>query len=143
MTAIGALLLLLGLVALTAATGVVLRATAGRVRRARRAERLAPSEVGASAFGDRATFLQFSTAYCAQCPGTARVLSGIAAEHPGVEHLDVDLAARPELATRFGVLQTPTTLLLDAHGTVRGRIGGPARPADVRGAIDRILTETP
>lgn len=141
MTSIGAALLLLGLVALTTATGLVLRARAGRVRRARGADLLTPAEVGAAAFGDRATLVQFSTAFCAQCPGTARVLGGIAAEHPGVEHVDVDLGARPELADRFGVLQTPTTLLLDAHGTVRGRIGGPARPAEVRGAIDRILTE--
>ena len=44
MTSIGAALLLLGLVALTTATGLVLRARAGRVRRARGADLLTPAQ---------------------------------------------------------------------------------------------------
>ncbi|WP_258046065.1 thioredoxin family protein [Leifsonia shinshuensis] len=135
-----ALLVLLALVAVATAAGVVWRARAGRVRHAR-ADRVTAHEVGAAVLGARATLVQFSTAFCAQCPSTARVLHGVAGEHDGVEHLDVDLTERPELARRFGVLQTPTTLLLDARGTVRGRIAGAARPGDVRTALDRILTE--
>ncbi|GAA4146027.1 thioredoxin family protein [Leifsonia shinshuensis] len=135
-----ALLVVLGLVALATAAGLVWRARTGRVRAAR-ADLVTASDVGAAGLGSRATLVQFSTAFCAQCPGTARVLAGVARERDGVEHLDVDLTVRPELARRFGVLQTPTTLLLDARGAVRGRIAGAARPDDVRSALDRILTE--
>lgn len=135
-----ALLVVLGLVALATAAGLVWRARTGRVRAAR-ADLVTASDVGAAGLGSRATLVQFSTAFCAQCPGTARVLDAVARERDGVEHLDVDLTVRPELARRFGVLQTPTTLLLDARGAVRGRIAGAARPGDVRSALDRILTE--
>lgn len=140
MSAPSALLVLLGLVAVATAAGLLWRARTGRVR-STRADRVTAAEVGAAGLGSRATLVQFSTAFCAQCPSTARVLHGVAGEHDGVEHLDVDLTVRPELARRFGVLQTPTTLLLDARGTVRGRIAGAARPGDVRTALDRILTE--
>ena len=140
MSAASALLVLLALVAVATAAGVVWRTRTGRVR-VTRADRVTASEVGAAGLGPRATLVQFSTAFCAQCPATARVLDGIAAAHDGVDHLDVDLTVRPELARRFDVLQTPTTLLLDGHGRVRGRISGAARPADVRTALDRILTE--
>jgi thiol-disulfide isomerase/thioredoxin len=104
-------------------------------------DRVSAPEVGAPGLGARATLVQFSTAFCAQCPSTARVLGGVAAEHTGVDHVDVDLAERPDLARRFGVMQTPTTLLLDSRGRIRGRISGPARPGDVRTALDLILTE--
>ena len=41
----------------------------------------------------------------------------------------------PHVADRFGVLQTPTTLLVDADHRVRARIGGAPR----RDALDREL----
>ena len=43
-----------------------------------------------------------------------------------MRHVDVDLTDRPDIADRFHVLQTPTTLILDARGVVRARIGGRA-----------------
>ncbi len=130
---------LLGLVVVATAAGLLWRATAGRARAVRREARVAPGEVGAAAFGSRATLLQLSTEYCAPCRSTARLLGGLAAEADGVEHVEIDLAERPELAHRFGVVQTPTTLLLDASGTVRARIAGAARAAEVRTTLDRIL----
>ncbi|WP_431247731.1 TlpA family protein disulfide reductase [Leifsonia xyli] len=131
--------ILLGLVAVATAAGLIWRATTGRSRAVRRAEVVAPAEVGAPAFGDRATLLQFSTEYCAPCRSTARVLGAIADDAAGVSHVEVDLAVRPELADRFHVLQTPTTLVLDRTGAVRARIGGAARADDVRTTLHRIL----
>jgi hypothetical protein len=32
-----------------------------------------------------------------------------------------------DLAAHFGIMQTPTTLILDRHGMVRARIGGAPR----------------
>jgi thioredoxin-like negative regulator of GroEL len=52
------------------------------------------------------------------------MLSAVASEREGVIHLNVDLTHRPDIAKHFHVLQTPTTLILDADGAVQSRIGG-------------------
>jgi thiol-disulfide isomerase/thioredoxin len=75
-------------------------------------------------FGRTATLLQFSTEFCARCPGTAVLLGQVADARPGVTHVDVDLTRRSDLAARFTLLQTPTTLVLDGTGRVRARVGG-------------------
>jgi len=134
-----ALGILLGLVAVATAAGLAWRATAGRARSARGDEVLAPQDVGAAAFGGRATLLQFSTEFCASCPSTARVLGTVAHDLGGVSHVEVDLTRRPDLADRFHILQTPTTLVLDRDGAVRARIGGPVRADVVRSTLHRIL----
>lgn len=139
MNGIAALGVLLALVAVATAAGLVWRATTGRARSARREQTVRAEEVGAAAFGERATLLQFTTEFCAFCPATARVLDATARSEPGVAHVEVDLTTRPDLAHRFAVLQTPTTLVLDGAGSIRARIGGAARPADVRATLDRIL----
>lgn len=82
------------------------------------------SDAVAPTLGERATLLQFSTEFCARCPQTRTLLAGIADAADGVSAIDVDLGARPELARRFRVMQTPTVLLLDGAGVVRARIGG-------------------
>jgi thiol-disulfide isomerase/thioredoxin len=141
MNALAAASVIVALVAVATAAGIVWRRTTGRVRSAGRshdAEVVTPAEVGAPAFGSTVTLLQFSTEYCAPCRSTARILGGIADERPGVAHVDVDLTHRPDLAKRFGVLQTPTTLVLDPSGTIRARIGGVARADEVRSTIDTI-----
>ncbi|TDP99629.1 MULTISPECIES: TlpA family protein disulfide reductase [unclassified Leifsonia] len=139
MNGFAALGILLGLVAVVTAAGLLWRATTGRARTVRTHDVVIPAEIGVDGFGGRATLLQFSTEFCAPCRSTARVLDDLAADVDGVTHAEVDLTDRPELATRFGILQTPTTLVLDATGAVRARIGGAARPDDVRLTLHRIL----
>ncbi len=139
MNGFAAIGILLGLVAVATAAGLIWRATTGRARAARRHEVLAPSDVDAAAFGERATLLQFSTEFCAPCRSTARVLGSIAGGADGVDHVEVDLTDRPDLADRFRILQTPTTLVLDGTGAVRARIGGAARADEVRTTLHRIL----
>lgn len=130
-----ALAALAALVVLATAVGLVQRARAGRLR-AGSGETIQAGHLGtAEPLGARATLVQFSTPTCAQCPGTARLLRSIADEHDGVEHVEVDLTRHPDAADRFGVLQTPTTLLVDARHRVRARIGGAPR----RDALDREL----
>jgi thiol-disulfide isomerase/thioredoxin len=130
---------LLGLVVVATAAGMFWRARTGRVRQTRGGERVAAADVGAPSFGERATLLQFSTEFCAPCRATARVLGEIGSSLDGVHHLEIDLTDRPDLAQRFGILQTPTTLVLDASGTVRARIGGAARAGEVRSMLDDLL----
>jgi thiol-disulfide isomerase/thioredoxin len=133
--------LILGLVVVATVVGLVWRSRTGRVVARSGEQRVAPSDAGAtaSAFGAKATLLQFSTEFCAPCRTTARVLGEIGSARDGVEHVEIDLTDRPDLARRFSVLQTPTTLVLDGKGTVRARIGGAARPAEVRATIDDLL----
>lgn len=134
MSPLAALASLAALVVLAAALGLLQRSRAGRLRAA--SGSVTPELIGTTeALGSRATLVQFSTPTCAQCPGTARLLGSIAEEHDGVVHLEVDLTLHPEVADRFGVLQTPTTLLVDGDHRVRARIGGAPRPD----ALDREL----
>lgn len=81
------------------------------------------------------TLLQFSTQVCAPCVATSTLLSAFAAERKGVSHVDIDVTHRPDLAARFRLLQSPTTLVLDAAGNIRARIGGAPRQTDVITAI--------
>ncbi|MFB9642582.1 TlpA family protein disulfide reductase [Agromyces lapidis] len=128
------------LVAVATVAGLVWRAAQGRAVRGSGA-RVRPDELGAAAdgFGEQATLVQFSTEFCGRCPAAARLLGAIAADEPGTRHVEIDLTHRADLAARFGISQTPTTLLLDADGVVRARIGGAPRADVVRARLDDIL----
>ncbi len=132
---------LAALVALATAIGAVQRTRSGRVRTgAGRAAVRASDLPGAAGLGDAATLLQFSTEVCAPCRATHRILDGVAREVRGVAHIDLDLTHRPDLASRFHIMQTPTTLILDRRGVVQARIGGAPRPAELRAELDRVLS---
>jgi hypothetical protein len=53
--------------------------------------------------------------------------------------IEVDITHRPDIASRFNVLQTPTTLVLDNSGAIAARIGGAPRPEAVRTALEIAL----
>jgi thiol-disulfide isomerase/thioredoxin len=129
--------ILLGLVAFATALGLVWRARTGRVRSVDGSSDVV--RISEVPLRGRATLLQFSTEVCAPCKPTRTLLGAIASELDGVHHVDLDVTHRPELASRFHVLQTPTTLILDHRGVVRARIGGAPRRADVHAALERIL----
>jgi thiol-disulfide isomerase/thioredoxin len=74
--------------------------------------------------GERATLLQFSTAFCAPCRATRRILDDVARIVPGVVHLEVDAEHHLELVRRLGILRTPTTLVLDPQGREVSRAAG-------------------
>jgi len=148
-----ALIAAVALPAAAAAIGLAWRARAGRVRAVRAADRTdddgsttatASRDLGVAteAFGDSATLVQFSTAYCSRCPATARELASIAHDYVGVRHVEVDLTHRPDIADRFRVLQTPTTLILDARGATTARIAGVPRSNEVRDRLDELTGRT-
>ena len=91
--------------------------------------------------GERATLLQFSSAFCAPCRATRRVLADIAAIVPGVEHVEVDAEHNLELVRRLGVLRTPTTLVLDQHGQEVTRATGALRKEQVLAALGKVLSD--
>ncbi|MFC6044348.1 thioredoxin family protein [Nocardioides hankookensis] len=85
--------------------------------------------------GEKATLLQFSSAFCAPCRATRRTLSEVAELVPGVEHLEVDAEHHLELARSLGILRTPTTLVLDAAGREVTRAAGAPRKEQVLAAL--------
>lgn len=142
MSPLAAVLAVVGLIAASTVAGLIWKSRTGRVSHGPRdgAEIVKPADVGAEApFGEKATLLQFSTEFCAYCPATRRVLGALADKNDGVEHVDIDLTHSPELAQRFRVLQTPTTLLLDGGGAVRARIGGAPKRAELEASLASIL----
>ncbi len=79
---------------------------------------------------ERATLLQFSSAFCAPCRATRRILGEVVQLVPGVAHIEVDAEHHLDLVRRLGVLRTPTTLVLDARGREVSRASGaPTRDA--------------
>lgn len=123
------------LVALATGLGLAHRALTGRARHLTSSIDL-PEEV---VLGADATLLQFSTEVCSPCRATHTVLDAVASERDGLSHVDLDITHRGDLASKYNILQTPTTLILDASGTVRARIGGAARRETVLAELDRIL----
>ena len=74
--------------------------------------------------GERATLLQFSSAFCAPCRATRRVLGEVAGIVPGVAHVEVDAEQHLDLVRTMPRLRTPTTLVLDARGREVSRASG-------------------
>lgn len=97
-------------------------------------ERLSADEIDAP-LGTRATFVQFSSAFCQPCRVTRVVLADVAASVPGVVHVEIDAEHHLDLVRRLGIMRTPTTLVLDAHGSVIKRAVGTPRKADVIAAL--------
>ncbi len=96
------------------------------------------AELG-TALGERATLVQFSSAFCAPCRATRRVLDEIAGMVPGVTHVEIDAEARLDLVRRLEIVRTPTVLVLDAGGRVVRRAAGQPRKADVIAALGAAL----
>ncbi|MGW4022912.1 TlpA family protein disulfide reductase [Streptomyces sp. NPDC005009] len=91
------------------------------------------------ALGERATLVQFSSAFCAPCRATRRVLAEVAALVPGVAHVEIDAEARLDLVRRLEIVKTPTVLVLDAAGRIVRRATGQPRKADVIAALGEAV----
>jgi thiol-disulfide isomerase/thioredoxin len=89
--------------------------------------------------GERATLLQFSSAFCAPCRSTRRILADVAAVVPGVVHIEVDAEHHLELVRRLGVRRTPMTFVLDADGGIVVRAAGAPSRAAVLTALEQAV----
>ncbi|MEU0091732.1 thioredoxin family protein [Kribbella sp. NPDC006257] len=103
--------------------------------------RLTEADLGAG-LGERATLLQFSSAFCAPCRATRRTLAEIESMVDGVRHLELDAESHLDLVRRLDILRTPTVLVLDATGAIVTRASGQPRKPDVIAAlgmaVDRV-----
>ncbi|WP_405578021.1 TlpA family protein disulfide reductase [Streptomyces sp. NBC_01092] len=120
--------------------GVLHQRRSGRVRVRGRddGKRLGAAELGGE-LGERATLVQFSSAFCAPCRATRRVLGEVAGMIPGVTHIELDAEDHLDLVRRLDILKTPTVLVLDADGNVVRRATGQPRKADVIAALGEAV----
>ncbi|MBQ0985726.1 thioredoxin family protein [Streptomyces sp. F63] len=102
------------------------------------ARRLGPADLGAE-LGERASLVQFSTAFCQPCRATRRTLEAVADMVGGVAHIEVDAEARLELVRALGIESTPTVLVLDSGGRIIRRAAGVPRRADVIAALGEAV----
>lgn len=98
-------------------------------------KRLGGTELGGAELGERATLVQFSSAFCQPCRATRRILSEVAGMVEGVVHVEIDAEAHLDLVRTLEILRTPTVLVLDAKGTIVRRASGQPRKADVIAAL--------
>ncbi|MEU8518952.1 thioredoxin family protein [Streptomyces sp. NBC_01216] len=102
-----------------------------------------PDRIGAellgARLGERATLVQFSTAFCQPCRATRRTLAEVAEMVAGVGHVEIDAEDRLDLVRALGVVRTPTVLVLDRAGRIVRRAAGAPRKADVIAALGRAL----
>ncbi|MBV7696336.1 thioredoxin family protein [Streptomyces sp. TRM70350] len=101
-------------------------------------KRLGAAELGAD-LGERATLVQFSSAFCAPCRATRRILGEVAGLVPGVTHVEIDAEAHLPLVRALDIVKTPTVLVLDADGRVVRRAAGQPRKADVIAALGQAV----
>jgi thiol-disulfide isomerase/thioredoxin len=87
------------------------------------------------ALGERATLVQFSSAFCAPCRATRRILADVAGMTDGVSHIEIDAESRLDLVRQLNVLRTPTVFVLGEGGRIVRRASGQPRKPDVIAAI--------
>jgi len=100
-------------------------------------ETLTAEQIGA-ALGEKATLVQFSSAFCAPCRATRGLLVDVAGRLDGVETVEVDAESHLDLVRRLGVMRTPTTFVLDSHGAIVTRASGLPTRGHVLATLARI-----
>ncbi len=140
----GGLLAVLVTLAVATAAGLWLQRSGRRLGRRQSTppgpdrERLGEADLGGP-LGERATLVQFSSAFCQPCRATRRVLDEVSQAVPGVAHREVDAESNLELVRRLDVRRTPTVLVLDAAGGIVRRASGQPRKADVIAALGEAV----
>ena len=131
--------------ALATAYGIWYQRSRGRVKSVSSKRQIADSseptlssEVLGSALGTRATFVQFSSAFCTPCRATRALLTDITADLDDVKHIDIDAEKNLELVRKLDIRSTPTTLVLDKDGREIGRAVGAPKRAEILKVLENI-----
>ena len=81
-----------------------------------------------SELGERATLVQFSSAFCSPCRATRTLLRDVTSRIDDVAYVDIDAESHLALVRQLGITRTPTVVVLDSEGAVvRQVIGLPRR----------------
>lgn len=134
MNALLALAGVLAVVAVATAIGVALRRAPAH--RTTPVDAAALEEAGLAADG-RPVVVQFSTEYCARCPGVSRALSA-SLEGQDVRFAHIDITHRPETAKRLHILQTPSVFVVRPDGAVHSRLSGAVTAAAVQAELNTL-----
>jgi thiol-disulfide isomerase/thioredoxin len=137
------IIVLVVVLAVTAAYGMVWRKRNGRMRAARspagqaQEPALTEAEIG-KPLGGRATLVQFSSAFCSPCRATRVILADVASKVDGVTHVEIDAESHLDLVNRLDINRTPTVLVLGPDGRITRRASGLPRKADVLAALGEV-----
>jgi thiol-disulfide isomerase/thioredoxin len=126
--------------ALASTYGIWYQASRGKVKAKKNRAAKSPlleNEVG-SEFGSRATFIQFSSAFCTPCRATRALLSDITADLEDVKHIEIDAEKNLDLVRKLDIRSTPTTLVLDRKGVEIGRAIGAPKRAEILATLDAL-----
>ena len=130
------LIVLLAALGVATGTGLAWRRRNGRLRD--RPQPVVTSQDLREPLGPAATLVQFSTAFCAPCRATRRILAEVAGMVDGVTHVEIDAESRLDLVRKLDVRRTPTVLVLGPDGRVAKRASGQPRKADVIAALGEV-----
>jgi len=119
--------------------GLWRRRTDGRVRTVSASPSGSDLVELAGTLGERATLVQFSSAFCQPCRVARTVLRDVAETVPGVRHVEIDAEGHLDVVRRLGITRTPTVFVLDASGQVVRRAVGAPRKADVLAAVGEAV----
>ena len=120
--------------------GIWYQRSRGKVKaKAKRASAkpLVGNEIGGT-LGSRATFVQFSSAFCAPCKATHALLSQMVIPMHDVKHIHIDAESHLELVRQLDIRSTPTTIFLNKDGIEVGRAAGTPKREQVIAALDAI-----
>lgn len=78
--------------------------------------------------GDNATWVIFTTEYCATCEPVKERIGRL---DPTADLVEVDVARRPDLAHRYQVRSAPTVLFASSNGRVQARFVGNVPETDL------------
>ena len=123
---------------LAAVAGVLHNRRTGTLRGTEHPEGLNTAELGLSTSGP--TVVHFTAVWCGPCAAVRRVVNQVCADLPEVEHVEVDMDAEPSVARALSVLSLPTTFIFDAAGRQRYRSAGVPKAADLKAALEPLLT---
>ena len=121
---------LLALIVVATAAGLLWRRRSGRIREQADGDTLTAADLE-TVLGERATLVQFSSAFCAPCRTTRVLLADVSRQVDGVVHVEIDAESHLDLVRRLDIMRTPTVLVLDSRGRVVKRATGAPRRADV------------
>ncbi|MBK0422536.1 thioredoxin family protein [Leucobacter sp. CSA2] len=132
------------LVSLATLIGLVLRRRSSRVKRGDGSgQALDPADFGLDRFGPAGAVVQFSTEFCSRCPGVQRHLSALSGQHASLQFLHLDVTRKPEVATKYRLLQTPTVLTIGSDGILRSRLSGALTREQLAAAVNELTGESP
>ena len=127
--------------AIASVFGLVNQFRSGQFRKSHRGQQITTQDVN-QRLGSKATFIQFSSAFCQPCRATKALLSHIAINTPGVDHIEIDAESNLELVRKFHITRTPTTLIVDKSGRILSKAVGLPKKQDVLATVEQ-LTRVP